>query len=587
MISACIVFAITIIMIFAYIQGKTRIEIISITLIATLMLFVHLYGYGYIKLLQAFSNPAIVTIVGMLIISRAIIVNNSFNILNKLILHPANQYPTVTTSIMLVIAFACSACINNTPIVAIFIPLMELVTKKFHIMNSKVMMSLAFSTSLGGLLTVFGSSTNLLIHNSLHDMGYNIGFFDFIFPGSIIAIIGLIYTVLILPRIMPTITPSYKEFLNEKFVIKIIIPKNSKFINKSIEEVISAMHVLALQSGGQYFYNYKNKLLNADDIIFLNITKEELTHLLSNKAELIIHNSEYTNKDGKVCENLIVREVITPTNTDIIGKTLDSIKYYSSAKVFALGIQRASSLLNSNLNKIVLKAGDKILLVGDKTSINEFIKTYNFINANVFSQYIPKHTNALFVNLIFAGVVLIASFKILPIVVSVMVGIMLLLITKCINIKQIKSAFDLKVFLIISSAYMLSVALQESGGIQYITDVISHISYGLHPLVIMVIFFITIALLNEIVSNNAIGLIFTPIIIGIAETTDADPRLFIWGLIFASNCAFSTPIAYQTNLLVMGPGNYKFTDYYKVGIPLTALIGVSYTIFAYFYFKTT
>ncbi|MBQ4874535.1 MAG: anion permease [Rickettsiaceae bacterium H1] len=149
---------------------------------------------------------------------------------------------------------------------------------------------------------------------------------------------------------------------------------------------------------------------------------------------------------------------------------------------------------------------------------------------------------------------------------------------------QAKSSFDIKIFLIITSTYMLSTALQECRGLFYVIHFINILSEDLSPLMIMSIIFITITILNELISNNAVGLIFTPIVTEVASTTNADPRLFIWGLFFASNCAFATPIAYQTNLLVMGPGNYKFTDYYKVGIPLTVLIYLTYTVFAYFHF---
>ena len=584
MIATWTVFAITILTIFAYAQGKLRIETISITLITLLIVTFHVLGYSKPKLLSAFSNPALITVISMLIISYAIITNNSFNIISQLILHKYNNYPSATIIGLLIVSFLFSLCVNNTPIVAIFIPLMSLVTKKFNIASSKLMIPLAFTASLSGLITVIASSTNLLIHAKLSELGYKISIFDFILPGSIIASISLIYTIFVLPKILPNINPISKQLLTDKFIVKIIIPDKSEFIGKKVSD-ITTNDVIALQRNNNCYYKFQNKELSVNDVIFLSTTREELTDLLNNKAGLIIKNSVYTNKTGKIKEDLVLRELMVAPNSYITGKKLDSIEYYSSSKVFALGIQRSSQLLRTNLHTITLKGGDRILLIGDQESINEFTTNYQLISTDTDSLHIPKHTKASLVNLIFISVIVITACKMLPIMVSSILGVSALLITKCISVKQIKESFDIKIFLVITSTYMLSTALQETGGLVYILHLINNISQDFSPLLIVSFIFIIITILNEVMSNNAVGLIFAPIVMGIASSTDANPRLFIWGLFFASNCAFATPIAYQTNLLVMGPGNYKFTDYYKVGIPLTLLIYFSYIIFAYFYFS--
>ncbi|MBQ4874534.1 MAG: SLC13 family permease [Rickettsiaceae bacterium H1] len=436
MISTWIVFAITALTIFAYAQGKLRTEIISITLITSLILLFHIAGYSKPKLLKSFSNPALITVISMLIISRAIIINNSFSIINKLILHKYNNYPWFTVVTLLSIAFTCSLCISNTPIVAIFIPLMTLIADKFNIATSKLMIPLAFTTSLSGMITTIASSTNLLIHRKLSEMGYKIGIFDFIVPGTIVVGVSLIYTIVILPRVLPDNKPISKQLFTDKFVVKVTLPHESEFIGKKIGNVINPQQVIALQSNKNYFYKFDEINLNAGDVIFLSTTKEELIHLLNNKAGLVIKNSEYASKEGKIKAELVIREIMVPPNSYMSGKKLDSVEYYSSAKVFALGIQRSSNLISNNLHTTVLKAGDRILLVGDNESIKQFTKNYQLIGTDTDSLHIPKHTYAQLANLIFGCVIGATALKILPIMVSSVLGVSALLLSKCISIKQ-------------------------------------------------------------------------------------------------------------------------------------------------------
>lgn len=587
MLAACIVFAITILAIIAYACGTIRMEMVSVALIASLILLFYLFGYSEIRLMSAFSNPALITVMGVLIISSAVTANNSFSMVNNIILHPRNKYPFITMGLVLFVAFILSAFVNNTAVVAIFIPLLSLMVQKFGISASKLMMPLAFTASLGSLLTVLGSSTNLLIYGRLSEVGYTLGIFDFFLPGLIISAFGLVYTIIILPRILPDITPVYSKSLVDKFIVRVTIADHCNFIGEDISDVnvISDLHIIALFSNNKYFYDWDKRKLSAGDVIFVNLTKEDFTNLLSNQAGLIINDSNFINQDGTKKEGSLIQEVILLPNSCVIGKKLKEINDDTSCKALVVGVQRASNLFEKNMHDIVLRAGDTILLSGSKGAIRAFIQKYNFTNSDADSHCIPtKSTNAPLINVVFFGMIALVAFQILPIMLGVMMGISALLILRCITIKQMQKAFDIKIFLNIVSAYMLSVALQDTGGLKYILDLITSVSTHLSPIAIMSILFISIALLNEVMSNNAVGLIFVPIVMGIVEITDADPRLFVYGLIFASNCAFSTPIAYQTNLLVMEIGNYKFTDYYRVGLPLTILIYLTYVTFAYFYF---
>lgn len=578
------IFIITAATIFAYVQEKIKIEIIATTLITSLMILFYILGYDQSKLLSAFSNPALITIIGMLAISHAITCNNSFRTINKIVLSNKNQYPITTISILLLLSFVCSIFLNNTPVVGIFIPIMSMAATNFNIPNSKVMIPLAFTTSLGSFISTISSSTNMLIHSKLSNLGYQIDTFDFILPGIITTSIALVYTVFILPKILPSLKPIADDVLVEKFITKITIPPASKVIGKTVSSVVDINDSITLKRNGKYYYNLNKKILAVNDVIFVRTTREALSHLLHNNAGLIIANTQYTNKAGKVTEDLVIKELITPPYSYMVGKKLEHIAHYSNTQICAIGIQRAEKIVHKNLNKITLKAGDRILLIGKKTSISKFINKYQFMITDAKPLHIPKYTKAWVINSVFISVIGLTIFKILPIMINSILGVTILLLTKSITIKQLTESFQLKIFLVITSAYMLSVALESSSAILYCITAISPLLNVMHPLLMVAIIFIAITLLNEIMSNNAVGLIFTPIVVKIAENTNADPKLFIWALFFASNCAFATPISYQSNLLVMGPGNYKFKHYYKVGIPLTTLICFTYITFAYFYF---
>lgn len=578
----------------AYISEKYSVELVSITLMAVLILFFSLFplndshGQDLLSATQffkGFANSALITVMCMIILGQAVSLSGALKTIDY---YFSKKHSFLAITLLLIIVCCISTFMNNTPVVVMFIPIISALAKKAEVPNSKVMIPLAFAASLGGITTLLGSSTNLLIAAKLSEMHYkNMHIFSFTLPGSIICCVGMIYVLCILPKLLPkrkSITTSL--FRDKKnFLAEITINESSPLLKCRINDCLYDMRIRLLQRGDYVFFPpFRNDiLLRKKDVIVITANKESLSNLMQNSKAVIINNAEYSKQRNQ--RDLYLSEVVVPPSSKFVNKSLNEIGCYSNYGIVVLGIQRRSQLLRESITRTRLKSGDVILLLAPHEQLKKISHSKDFILLESLHKEIVSPSKALKVNLIFIAVVALATLNILPILVSSFLGVVLLLLTKCMNIKTMLHALDSKVFFIITTAYMISIALDRTGIIAAIVHGITSISHNLHPLIIVAIVFFVIAFLNEVVSNNAMGLIFAPIALNLAYSLHIDERLFIWAVIFACGCAFSTPIGYQTNLLVMSAGNYKFSDYLKVGPALTVLVGITYLIFAYFYFN--
>ena len=526
-------------------------------------------------LMQSISNSALITVMSMLIIGHAIVISGVFDMIyNHIVVYTKHQTNNSFIGIFLIIACIMSVFINNTTIVIMFIPIFTKLTSELNISNSKIMMPLAFVTSLGGMTTVFGNSTNILIAEEINSItNQHIGVFEFTYPGIILCIIGLVYVLFFMLKRLPDRGLNTQNAANREFVIECKINEYSTLYNKKIEDCMllhPEIHIKMLHRNNLTFlppFDGKLTLQNNDILTFIvqKSDTSEVIYKIMGDAEIHKHES-----------SLI--EAIIPPNSSIISSKLE----YASRKLnmMAIGIQKRARNIKENIGLKIIKPGDIILLLSTKKVLDQYHKDIILLAPTI--SYLPNKFLIKKVLAIFCGVITLSVFNISPIMINAFIGAVLLILTHCITIKQALKALDYRVFLIISSSYMLSLAMNATGGLDYIANHIAIYAHDKHPVIIMLMLFVIIMLLNEIISNNAVGLIFAPISLKIAHQLHIDPKLFIFGTIFASSCAFMTPIGYQTNLMVMTPGNYTFIDYIKYGAPLSILICVSYILFMYF-----
>ncbi len=599
-----VVFGFVIVAVGLFASSRISLQLSSIIILSFLMLFFELMpmpaqnGNPAIdsgQLLAGFSNTALVAVMALLVLGQAVIRTGSLSGL-------ANFFTSIKFGgrflpiFLIIVAVAMlSGFLNDTPACVIFIPVMMAVAKHLNVSASKVMIPLSYAAILGGVTTLVGSSTNLLVSGALVDLGQApLGFFDFTLPGLCIAGVGLTYIIFILPKILPNRTDMANEMMvsgNRSFVAQLELSSKSQAVGKTISE--SAMFeekdlsLKFIQRGEHAFLPPfdENFILKIGDLLILNTTREALSNLFSNhpkEAFRRIHQLSMKAED-KEGDTQMTELLIAPASR-MIGRNIQQIGFHHNLGCIVLGIQRRSRIITTRMTDMRLAAGDVLLIMGGQKEIAKLRSNKDVILMEWTTQDMPSKKLAWRVNLIFGLAVGLAAFSILPIHISAFIGAGAAVISGCLNIHQALRALDSSIIFLVAAGIALSVALEKTGGAAFLATNLVESMAGFPPVAIMSAMFVLMAILTNILSNNATALLFTPIAVSTATALNVPIEMFVYAVIFASNCcSFASPIGYQTNLLVMAPGHYQFSDYVKAGVPLMVLVWATYTTYAYLF----
>lgn len=599
-----VVFAVVVMAVGLFASSRISLELSSIIILGVLMLFFELLPMrdsgGAVtvdasELLMGFANPALIAVMGLLVLGQAVIRTGSLVRLSNLFIGIKRGGKILPIVLILCTVTLLSNVLNNTPACVIFIPIMMAVAKHLNISSSKVMIPLSYAAILGGVTTLIGSSTNLLVSGVLVDMGHEpLGFFDFTLPGLCIVGVGLFYISFILPRFLPDRTDIAGEVLtggDRTFVAQLELSPTADAVGKTMGEAglfdDRDMALKMIQRGEHAFLPPfdENLTLKIGDLLILTTTRDALSQLLSDASKESfrkIHQMSMMSEDLE--GDVQMTEVLIAPASRMIGRNIEQVGFHHNHNCIVLGIQRRSRIITTRMTDMRLAAGDVLLVMGSQQAVNKLRENKDIIIMEWTTQDMPSKRLAWRVNLIFGVVVGLAAFSILPIHIAAFVGAGAAILAGCLNLRQAMRALDSAIIFLVAAGIALSVALQKTGGAAYLADALVTNMEGFPPVAIMSAMFLLMGVLTNILSNNATALLFTPIALSTATTLNVAPEMFIFAVIFASNCcSFASPIGYQTNLLVMAPGHYKFSDYVKAGVPLMLLVWVTYTAYAWFF----
>lgn len=587
-----------------YAWEKMAMEIISVAIIGLLLVFYTIFPYldadgnnllRPSKILAGFSNPALITVLSLLVIGQAIVNTRSLERATQFVVGLSPKNPFFSMVFALIFVLIISAFLNNTPVVVIFIPIMQILADRFSRSASAFMMPLSFVAILGGMTTLLGSSTNLLISNSLADLGLRqFSFFEFTVPGLVLAATGFLYIVFIAPKILPnrrTLANTLIDGDGKQFLAQVTVNEDSKLIGEeavagifpSLKEMTVRMILRGEHAELTPFDGFK---LRSGDVLVVAATKKALTNVLATGVGVL--STEYIEKsksrvgDGKLSQ--ILSEIMITPGSRLVGQNLEQIGFRYRFNSIVLGLQRRTRMIRTKMTEIALEAGDILLVQGSAENIESLRNHRDLIPMAWSYTDIPSPKLAMRANIIFFSVIALAATHLLPIVVAALLGAAAVIFTGVINIRQAGRAIDRRLFLLIVSALALGTAMYETGAAAFLADIIIQLFGTSSPAVVLSAFFFLVAFLTNIISNNACAVLFTPIAVNLAETLGVDPMIFAIGLVFAANCSFVTPLGYQTNLLVIGPGHYKFNDFVKVGLPLSLLLWLVFSLFVPWYY---
>ncbi len=604
--------------IFAFVREKLPLEVTSIAIMTVLLLYGQVFaltdasGVNMLNpqtLLSGFANPSLIAVLALLVMGQAMIYTDSLRFVTNLLVMDSPKLVWISVLAILVFVMVLSAFMNNTPLVIIAIPIMQVLLQGQGLPASRIMMPLSFIAILGGMTTLVGSSTNLLVSSTLVELGEKpLGFFDFFIPGVMLAIVGFIYVLLVLPRTLPN-RASIKEQLvgtEKEFVAELDIAEDSKLIGEECLEgkfaALPDMNVKLIQRGGHLILPpFEGHQIVGGDILIVAATKKTLGGLLSKypgfllseeEAEVIEDNKEQEGEENSSGPEtrVLAKIMITPASR-MIDMSIDHIGFHKQFGAIVLGIQRRARVVRRRLGRIRLEAGDVLLVAGKHSRINNLRQNPDFIVLSGSKQDLPVPGKAPIAIGIFLATIGTAAAGLISIPAAAFAGAAAMVGTGCLNIRQATRAIDRKIFLLVGSMLALGAALQVTGGADFIASLILKAPFADSPLLIAALLFIVVAITTNILTNNACAILFTPIAVNIAaqmppsDTLNFDMTyIFAITVIFAANCSFASPIGYQTNLLVMGPGQYKFRDFIRAGIPLIIVIWLSYILIAKYYF---
>jgi di/tricarboxylate transporter len=538
--------------------------------------------------IAGFSNSATVTVMAMFVLSAGITRTGVIQVIRDRLLVWGGKNPHQQVFVLGALVGPISAFINNTAVVAIFLPIVEDWCKKQKISPSKLLIPLSYATVLAGMITVVGTSTNILASGISAKLGYGeFSLFQFTALGLVTFLAGLIYLTIVAPKLLPDRKSSTGEFLEDDYGSKVylsevIITPRSNLIGQTLSQ--SGLQrkfnfdVLELIRNKVHLYQpLADKVLNAGDILIVHSSREELLKIKDERGLEIFADVKFQKGD---IESTIttgeekLAEVLILSNSRLIGTTLKDLKFRQRYNATVLAIRRGSELLQGRLGKIPLKFGDLLLVQGPKQSFIGLQTTRELLvleEKDIESLRKDKGIIALIITLL---VIIIAAFDIQPILVTSLVGVVLMVITGCLKPGEVYGSIRWDIIFLLAGLIPLGTAMDNSGTTKWLADNLVAIGGNLSGFWILVFFYLITSVLTEILSNNAAVVLMIPVAVEVAKTLGLNPLAFMYAVTFAASNSYLTPIGYQTNTMVYAPGGYKFLDFTRLGAPLNLILTI-------------
>ncbi|MFQ5597399.1 MAG: SLC13 family permease [Nitrospiria bacterium] len=570
------VFALLLITIILFITEKFPVDQVALMVMATLLVS------RVISLedsISGFSNSATVTIGAMFVISAGLFKTGALNVFGmKLSKIGRRSFWAVLFTMMLTVGLI-SAFVNNTAAVAIFMPIVLGVSREAKVSPSKLLMPLSFASMFGGVCTLIGTSTNILVNSIAERHGLpSLGMFEFLWAGLVFFAIGILYMMTFGNRMIPSTRAGEeltKHFEMSDYLTEIILLPKAFSIEKSLKDA-PLVHDLDIEIL-EVFRDGRRLLLPAPDIILkeydvlrVRANIHKIQKIQEREGIAIKSGLQWRDEDLESSQAMLVEVVIVPHSL-LEGKSLEAINFRDRFSAAPLAIRRSGGIRHENLEKTRLHAGDTILIEARRDQL-EHLKHYpEFVVISETEVPTFRKRKILPALAIVSAVVTFSALGIFPIVVSAIVGAIMLVLIGCLTLEEAYESIDWKVIFLLAGLLSLGIALEKSGAAVLISDVIVSGIGQWGPVALVSAFFIITTLFTNVMSNNATAALLAPIAIAAAESQGWNTRPFIMAVMFGASLSFMTPIGYQTNTLIYGPGQYKFSDFLRVGTPLNMI----------------
>lgn len=545
------------------------------------------------EILSGFANEQVVVILMLLLIGDIIRDLGIVETLFDKVFRRAKTYRQFMARMMILVG-GFSAFLNNTPLVAVMMPYVHSWSKRNNLSPSKLLIPLSYAAILGGCITLIGTSTNLIVNGMLADQEIiptlkTLDMFDFAWAGVPMMAIGTVYLLFVSKKLLPDKKDVLGEFSanSRKYIVEAIVKPNSELIGKSIEEAdlrnLKGLYLFQINRRGIKIsaVSHEFKLEEGDGLLFAGDT-ETIADLVLPKSGLTLPAvGMLTHK-----KHIEVVEIVISHNSTLITKTVKEANFRGQFDAAVIGIHRNGERVSGKIGSVKLRAGDVLLLLGDDDFVSRTQRVQDFYFISKVKEF--RKQEAYKIGILLGGTVLaviLSALKIVPLFMTLIVMIIVVLALKIMNPKDIATMIDFNLALIISLSLAFGTAMIKSGLAEIIADLLISVFLPLGKVgVLFGIYLITSVLAAYITNKAAVAIIF-PIALTMSLNLNLNPEPFVLIVAFAAAANFMTPIGYQTNLMVYGPGGYSFKDFFKIGFPLTMIyMVITVLILSYIYF---
>jgi di/tricarboxylate transporter len=529
--------------------------------------------------LGGFSNEGMMTVALMYVVVAGIRETGGVDMLVQHVLGRPGSLRGALLRLVVPVS-TVSAFMNNTPLVAIFLPAVLTWAKRLHISPSKLLIPLSYAAVMGGTVTLIGTSTNLIVNGLLvSGKKGQLGLFDIAWVGVPCSLLGVLYIWLLAPRFLPDRKPASAVFENPKeYTVEMAVEDNGPLVGKTVEEAglrhLQDLFLVEIGRGEEVLaaVGPYERLQPGDRLVFAGVS-DSVVELQRIKGLRPSIDHGFTLEDRKHRERVLVEAVVSP-QCALVGKTIKEGRFRMAYGGSVIAVARNGQRLAGKIGRIRLEPGDTLLLDVRPPFLERHRHSSDFLLISQVSDYIPiRHERAGLAWLILLAVVVSASFEWLSMLKAAMLGATAMLLTGCCSVSEARKSLDGQVLLAIAASFGLGKALETSGAAAGVAHGFLSLA-GTEPWLVLALFYFLTVVLTELLSNNSVAVLMFSLALAIADKLGVSFWPFIIAVMIAASMGFSTPIGYQTNLMVYGPGGYHFNDFVRFGVPLNILMGI-------------